>query len=55
VPTTLRKCPVDPPRRPGGAGSRGDAVFIIGAGTREDRKNGTIKEVRSIVDTIKIK
>jgi hypothetical protein len=54
VPTTLRKCPVDPPRCRGGAGLRGDAVFIIGAGTREDRKNGATKD-RSIVDTIKTK
>jgi hypothetical protein len=34
---------------------RGDAVFIIGAGTREDQTNGTLKEVRGIIDTIKIK
>jgi hypothetical protein len=34
---------------------RGDVVFIIGAGTREDQKNGTLREVRSIIDTIKIK
>jgi hypothetical protein len=34
---------------------RGDAVFIIGAGTREDQRNGTLKEVRSIIDTIEIK
>ena len=33
---------------------RGDLVFIIGAGTRQDEKSGTRKEVRSIVDTIKI-
>jgi hypothetical protein len=33
---------------------RGDLVFIIGAGTRQDEKSGTRKEVRSIIDTIKI-
>ena len=33
---------------------RGDLVFIIGVGTRQDEKSGTRKEVRSIVDTIKI-
>jgi len=33
---------------------RGDLHFIIGAGTRQDEKSGTRKEVRSIIDTIKI-
>ena len=33
---------------------RGDLVFIIGAGTRQDEKSGTRKEVRGIIDTIKI-
>jgi hypothetical protein len=33
---------------------RGDVIFVIGAGTREDQKNATLKEIRSIVDTIKI-
>ena len=34
--------------------TRGDLVFIIGAGTRQDEKSGTRKEVRGIIDTIKI-
>jgi hypothetical protein len=33
---------------------RGDLVFIIGAGLRQDEKNGTRKEVRGIIETIKI-
>jgi hypothetical protein len=33
---------------------RGDLLFIIGAGTRQDEKSGTRKEVRSVIDTIKI-
>jgi hypothetical protein len=33
---------------------RGDLLFIIGAGTRQDEKSGTRKEVREIIDTIKI-
>ena len=33
---------------------RGDLVFIIGSGTRQDEKTGTRKEVRSIIDTIRI-
>jgi hypothetical protein len=33
---------------------RGDLLFIIGAGLREDEKNGSSKELRSVVDTIKI-
>ena len=33
---------------------RGDLVFIIGAGTRQDEKSGTRKEVRGIIETIKI-
>jgi hypothetical protein len=33
---------------------RGDLLFIIGAGTRQDEKSGTRKEVRSVINTIKI-
>ena len=33
---------------------RGDLLFIIGSGTRQDEKNGTRKEVRSIIASIKI-
>ena len=33
---------------------RGDLLFIIGAGTRQDEKSGTRKEVRGIIDTIKV-
>jgi hypothetical protein len=34
---------------------RRDVFFLVSSSTREDQKNGTRKEVRSIVDTIKIK
>jgi hypothetical protein len=33
---------------------RGDLMFIIGAGTRQDEKTGTRREVQGIIDTIKI-
>ena len=33
---------------------RGELMFIVGAGTRQDEKTGTRKEVRGIIDTIKI-
>jgi hypothetical protein len=33
---------------------RGELVFIIGAGIRQDEKTGTRQEVRRIIDTIKI-
>jgi hypothetical protein len=33
---------------------RWDLIFIIGAGPRQDEKTGTRKEVRGIVNTIKI-
>ena len=33
---------------------RGDLLFMIAASTRQDEKSGTRKEVRSIIDTIKI-
>jgi hypothetical protein len=33
---------------------RGDLLFIIAASTRQDEKSGTRKEVRSIIDTVKI-
>ena len=34
---------------------RGDVLFLVSSSTREDQTNGIRKEVRSIVDTIKIK
>lgn len=34
---------------------RGDMFFMIGAGTRQDEKSGTRKEVKAIIDTIKIR
>ena len=33
---------------------RGDLLFSIGVGTRQDEKSGTRKEVAAIIDTIKI-
>jgi hypothetical protein len=33
---------------------RGDLLFIVGAGTRQDEKSGTREEVRGVVDTIRI-
>jgi hypothetical protein len=33
---------------------RGDLIFIIGSGTRQDEKSGSRTEVSSIIDTIKI-
>jgi hypothetical protein len=33
---------------------RGDLLFMIGVGTRQDEKSGTRKEARGIIDTIKI-
>jgi hypothetical protein len=33
---------------------RGELLFIIGSGTRQDEKSGSRKEVRGIVDSIKI-
>lgn len=33
---------------------RGDYFFMLGAGTRQDEKNGTRKEIEAILDTLKI-
>jgi hypothetical protein len=33
---------------------RGDLLFVIGASTAQDEKSGSRKEVRGIIDTIKI-
>jgi hypothetical protein len=33
---------------------RGDLLFVVGASTRQDEKSGSRKEVRGIIDTIKI-
>ena len=33
---------------------RGDLLFLIAASTRQDERSGTRKEVRSVIDTIKI-
>jgi hypothetical protein len=33
---------------------RGDYFFMIGAGTRQDEKTGTRKEIQEILKTVKI-
>jgi hypothetical protein len=33
---------------------RGDYFFMIGAGTRQDEKTGTLKEIQEILKTVKI-
>lgn len=33
---------------------RGECFFLLGAGTRQDERSGTRKEIKSILDTVRI-